>query len=512
MQAAPTNPDILLAQDMATFFADPLGFVMYAYPWDTDPSLQLVELQEPWASRYGCKHGPDAWACQFLDDVGYEVEMNGFDGKSPVRPIRGNVKSGHGIGKSAITAWLVNWIMSTRPYAQGTVTASTGPQLETKTWAQIAKWTRKCITSHWFEVSTGRGSMKMVHKDHPESWFCSAQTCREENSEAFAGQHAANSTSFYIFDESSAVPDKIDEVSEGGLSDGEPMKFKFGNPTRNNGHFHAEFNKHRGRGSVNMSIDSRDVQITNKALFQEWIDTWGLDSDFVRVRVLGKFPKAASTQLIGVDIIREAQGRDVPDQAHHPVIIGVDVARFGDDRSVIRIRRGRDASSFPKYVYRNLDTMQLAARVIEAAEPYKQQTVAIFVDGGGVGGGVVDRLRQLGHNVVEVVFAGKSSDPRYANKRAEMYARMKDWLQAEGSIDDDPELETDLVNIEYRFDNQGRLLLERKEDMKKRGLDSPDDGDALAMTFAESLGMLPQRHDKGHSMQHEYDPYAFEDE
>jgi len=114
-----------------------------------------------------------------------------------------------------MTGWLVNWIMSTRPHAQGTVTANTGTQLETKTWAQIAKWTKMSVTAHWFSVSMGRGSMKMVHKEHPASWFCTAQTCREENSEAFAGQHAANSTSFYINDEASAIPEKIWEVQEG---------------------------------------------------------------------------------------------------------------------------------------------------------------------------------------------------------------------------------------------------------------------------------------------------------
>ena len=106
--------------------------------------------------------------------------------------IRAAVQSGHGVGKSALVGMLVQWIMSTRPHSQGTVTANTSPQLNTKTWAQIAKWNRLSITSHWFTISTGRGAMRMSHVAHPDTWFCSAQTCREENSEAFAGQHAAN--------------------------------------------------------------------------------------------------------------------------------------------------------------------------------------------------------------------------------------------------------------------------------------------------------------------------------
>ena len=147
------------------------------------------------------------------------VRERGFDGVDAVSPIRMATASGHGIGKSTIVGWLVCWIMSTRPHCIGTVTANTFVQLQTKTWSAIAKWKELCITSHWFEMT----GTTMYHKEAPKTWFASAQTCREENSEAFAGQHAANSTSFYIFDEASAVPDKIWEVAEGGLSDGEPM-------------------------------------------------------------------------------------------------------------------------------------------------------------------------------------------------------------------------------------------------------------------------------------------------
>jgi hypothetical protein len=133
------------------------------------------------------------------------VRANDFDGHTPVPPIRMATASGHGIGKSALVAWLVDWIMSTRPGAQGTVTAVTAPQLRTKTWAQIAKWTKKCITAHWFNITTGMGTMRMERIGQGETWFCQAQTCAEENSEAFAGQHAPTSTSFYLFDEASGV-------------------------------------------------------------------------------------------------------------------------------------------------------------------------------------------------------------------------------------------------------------------------------------------------------------------
>lgn len=506
------HPDELLAEDMGGFFADPLGFVLYAYDWDNDPALRVVRLAEPWASRYGSTYGPDAWACEFLEEIGKGVAKRDFDGAKSVAALRMATGSGHGIGKSAITAWLVNWIMSTRPFCKGVVTANTGPQLESKTWAEIAKWTKRCITGHWFDVSTGKGSMKMVHKQHPESWRCDAQTCREENSEAFAGLHAANSTPFYIFDEASAVPDAIWEVAEGGMTDGEPMWFVFGNPTRNTGRFFECFNKLRHRWSARQ-IDSRQVQITNKETIAEWVRDYGEDSDFVRVRVRGVFPRASSMQFIPRDLVDEAMTRKPGDQAidGRTAVVGVDVARFGGDQSVIRTRVGRDAATFPPLRFREMDTMQLAARVVEHVGNLRLAgyRVVVFVDGGGVGGGVVDRLRQLEIDVIEVQFGGKPADPKkYANKRAEMWGRMKDWLPT-GCLDKDEQLATDLTGVEYGFTPGDQIQLERKEDMKKRGLASPDDGDALAVTFAEPVPDFTATHVAGARRQpREHDPYA----
>ena len=248
-----------LSNDMSFFYADPLGFVMYAFPWESDSSLQVCELKGKWKKKYKGLYGPDKWACEFLEDLGQSVKDRKFDGHNSVDPIRMAVSSGHGIGKSAITGWIVTWIMCTRPFSQGTVTANTFQQLDTKTWSQIRKWMKLSVASHWFTI----GASKIYHNDYPESWFCSAQTCREENSEAFAGQHAANSTSFYINDEASAIPDIIFEVQDGGLTDGEPMQFNFGNPTRNTGRFRECWRKFRHRWKT-YKVDSRDVQITNK--------------------------------------------------------------------------------------------------------------------------------------------------------------------------------------------------------------------------------------------------------
>lgn len=509
------NPDLMLAEDMARFYDDPLGFVMYAYAWGSDPALQVVKLESPWDLVYDSEYGPDAWACEYLESIGEQVRDRGFDGSTPVMPIREATSSGHGIGKSAITAWLANWILSTRPHAKGVVTANTSEQLASKTWAEIAKWTKRCITGHWFTVTTGKGAMRMTHNQHPESWRLDAQTCREENSESFAGLHSASSTPFYIFDEASAVPDAIWEVAEGGMTDGEPMWFVFGNPTRNTGRFFECFNGQRHRWN-HRQVDSRKVQITNKNQIQEWVDDYGEDSDFVRVRVRGVFPRASSLQFIPRNLVDDAMDRKPAAQTAkgRTAIVGVDVARFGDDQSVIRTRIGRDASMFKPQRFRGLDTMQLASRVVEHVGMLRNAgyRVVVFVDGGGVGGGVVDRLNQLAIEVVEVQFGSKADDPRkYANKRAEMWGRMRDWLEI-GSLEKDEELVTDLTGVEYGFTKADQILLESKESMKKRSLASPDDADALALTFAYPVPDYIN-HDIGRTtastqQRREYDPYS----
>jgi hypothetical protein len=198
------------------FYANPLGFVQMFFPW-REPGNPLEHFS-----------GPDEWQCQELREIGEQVRKCASDGRNPVSPIRRAVASGHGIGKSALVAWIVFWLMSTRPDSRSTVTANTYVQLETKTWAAIQQWHRLCLTAPWFVCTTNR----LYHRDSKETWFCSPATCKEENSEAFAGRHAADASSFYIFDEASAVPDKIFEVAEGGLTDGHPFILLYGNPRR----------------------------------------------------------------------------------------------------------------------------------------------------------------------------------------------------------------------------------------------------------------------------------------
>lgn len=514
---AKKHPDELLAREMGRFFDDPLGFVMFAYDWTNDPDLQLVELPAPWNLLYDSKYGPDKWACEFLDEVGRQVRERNFDGRNPVSPQRHAVASGHGIGKSTITAWLVNWIMSTRPNSVGTVTANTNSQLATKTWAQIAKWTSRCITKHWFDVRTSKQEMSLKRLrssgDTPD-WKTTAQTCREENSESFAGQHSAVATSFYIFDEASAVPPGIWEVAEGGFTDGEPMIFVFGNPTRNSGRFFECFNGDKSHRWTKWQVDSRTAAIPNKKQIAEWAADYGEQSDFFKVRVRGVFPSASSMQFISRELVDDAGKRETFVDKRQAVAVGVDVARFGGDHSVIRTRHGIDARSWKPIRLHGAPVNVLVGRVAEHANSLTRLglRVVIFVDGGGVGGGVVDGLRALGFTVVDVQFGSKSVDRAYANKRAEMWGRMRDWL-AVGCLDaTDNQLATDLCSVEYGYANNGdAILLESKDSMRNRGLASPDDGDALAVTFAQPLPVPPpaEAPQRTHNhQQRDYDPFA----
>lgn len=503
-----SQADLDLASDIAGFYDDPLGFVMYAYDWDDDTALHLVELVEPWASRYpNIKYGPDAWFCELADRIQAQVRGNAFDGRRAVKAVREAIASGHGIGKSAGMAWIVNWIMSTRPFAKGTVTATTAPQLESKTWAEIAKWTKKCITGHWFDVTTGRGNMRMKHKENPESWYCNAQTCREEDSEAFAGQHAANSTSFYLFDEASGVPDKINEVSEGGLTDGEPMVIAFGNPTQNTGWFYDCFHSKRHRWNT-QQIDSRSVQITNKEMIAEWEKDHGKDSDFFKVRVRGVFPAQSAKQFISIADADAAYGRHLrPEQyMFAPKILVLDPAWDGDDELCIGIRQGLKFDVL-RVIDKNDNDVEIANILARLEDEHEAD--AVFIDK-GYGTGIYSAGMTMGRDWLLVDFGSKSPDPGCLNMRAFIWNEMKKWLKNGGSIPEDQTLYTEITSIQTVPRMEGMVQLEAKKDMKKRIGFSPNRADALAISFAYPVVAK----DRGDSFPHrkrlpsrEHNPY-----
>jgi hypothetical protein len=497
--------DIEIAKEVATFFDDPMGFVMFAFPWDTDQSIQIVELEEPWASRYDSKYGPDRWACEFLDEWGEAIKKNGFDPHNPVAvpAYQAAVSSGHGIGKSTLTSWIILFIASTRPHSKGVVTANTSDQLKTKTWGELGKWSKKCITGHWFEYNNGKGNMNLYHKDHKETWRCDGQTCREENSESFAGLHAANSSPYYIFDEASAVPDTIWEVAEGGLTDGEPFWFAFGNPTRNTGRFRECFRKFRKRWRTR-HIDSRSVAITNKEKIQEWIDDYGEDSDFVKVRVRGVFPHMSIKQFIGEDLVEAARGRHLTKRQYEfaPRIITCDPAWEGDDELVIAMRQGL-AFEILKVIPKNDNDVEIANLIAFYEDKYKADGVIIDM---GYGTGIYSAGVTMGRDWLLVAFGGASPEPGYLNMRAYMYGQAKKWLQAGGAIPDDDDLCFELCAPETvpRFD--GIIQLESKKDLKKRKIPSGNRADSLIISFAHQIAKKQDHQGEAEMCEMDYEP------
>lgn len=471
--------DVALATDIAKYYDDPLGFVMFVFPWGVKDSPL-----EPWPE------GPDQWQKDLLNQLGDEIKARKFDGVTAVDPVRFSIASGHGIGKSALTSWLIHFIMSTRPNAKGVVTSGKYEQLKDKTWSELAKWNKMAINGHWFEYRSSRGNLSYFRTGLKESWAVNGQASTKENADAFAGLHNARSTPFYIFDEASAVDDAIYEVAEGGLTDGEPMIFLFGNPTKSTGRFADTFGKMRHRW-LNKQIDSRTSRMTNKTVIQQWIDDYGEDSDFARVRIKGQFPRVGDSQFISSEAVEMAMERETEPVDGEPIVMGVDVARFGDDQSVITVRKGRKLIDIR--TYREMDLMTMAAMTAEAIDEHKPH--AVFVDGAGLGGGVIDRLRQLSYRCIEVQAGSRPMDPeKFVNTRAEMWWKMREWIE-HADLPQNDQLLYDLTGIEYGYSEKMQVRLEKKSDMKKRGLPSPDIGDSLALGFAESVN--PQVRPRG---------------
>ena len=465
--------DAELEDFVGQYYDSPLEYVHAAFPWGESGTV-LANYK-----------GPRAWQCEFLEWLGGEIKDRAFDGITAVPPIRAAVSSGHGAGKGALTGMLVNFIMSTRRDAKGTVTANTSTQLDDKTWASILFWNKLSLTANWFEANT----QILYRHGHRESWRVTPQTCAPENSEAFAGQHSERSTSFYINDEDSNVPEVIHEVQEGGLAKGEAMQFLFGNPTRRQGSFYQAVFGDRRHRYKSWVIDVRTVEGHNAQWVKELAEDYGADSDVFRVRVEGLPPKASDTQFIDSERVEQATKRQALRLPDEPLVAGCDLAWGGSDFNVIRFRRGLDARSIPPIrIPGSLtrDPAILTTRLAEVlTQTYDGSPVAmLFLDSAGIAGPIAARLRQMGHrNVQEVNFGADSPDEKCRYYRDFMWEKMKQWLLT-AAIPSDRHLVNDLQQPGIRNDTKQRIWLESKEDIKKRGGHSPDDGDALALTFA----------------------------
>ncbi len=453
---------------------DPLAFVLYTFPW----GQQGTPLEH--------FPGPRKWQRQILSDLRDHIKQN--NGKVDFDTARLAIASGRGIGKSALVSWLTIWMLSSRIGSTTIVSANSEAQLRSVTWAEITKWLAMSLNSHWFEIAATRimpakWLTELVERDLKKGtryWSVEGRLWSEENPDAYAGVHNFDGV-MLIFDEASGIPDSIWSVSDGFFTENTPHRFHlaFSNPRRNTGYFYETFHSKRAFWQTRV-IDARDVEGTDKNLYQRIIDEYGPDSYQASVEVYGNFPSEGDDQFIGSNLVDDAMKRTPARDATAPIVIGVDPARFGADATVIAIRQGRDILELRRH--RGADTMEVAGHVIDAIEEFKPALVCI--DEGGLGAGVVDRLKEQRYKIRGVNFGNKAKNQTmWGNKRAEMWGAMRDWLKT-GHIPTDRFLKTDLISPRTKPDSKGTLFLESKKDMKARGLASPDAADAIAVTFA----------------------------
>lgn len=461
-----TKADIRLQRDLIEkYYYDPYGFVLSMFPWGK-PGTRLADQE-----------GPDKWQIDVMEALG-ESLRGGIDIKDAM-PTLIAVASGHGIGKTALIAWILIWFLSTRDHPQVVVTAGKKEQLMGKTWRELAKWLKLSLNGHWFVWS----ATKIEHVLFPETWNAQAIAWSKHAPENFAGTHEKHV--LVVFDEASAIDDVIWEVTDGAMTTAGAIWIAFGNPTKNSGRFFECFHKHR-KSWIRFQIDSRSAKMANRRLLDSWVDTYGEESDFVKVRIRGVFPSAGDLQFISSEDVQHAMERAAPKgTANYGKVLAVDVARHGSDQTVFAKRQGRVCEKLRRF--RIKDLMKIAAMVAEEINEWEPD--AVFIDATGMGWGVVDRLHQMGYTQVIGIQTGEKAfaEQRYFNRRAELWGLMKDWIHDGGVLPDDRELESDLTQIEYGFDGKQRYVLETKDDLRERGLDSPDNGDALALTFASPV-------------------------
>lgn len=460
-------------------------WVMLTYPWGKK-NTQLEKAK-----------GPRAWQKRELDAISAHIAENKAKmarGEDP-EIYRLAVVSGRGPGKSALVAWITHWFLSTVLGGTAILSANTDTQLTDKTYAELGKWLTFGMNGYWFD--------RVTKKITPKKWFAEevakarlidntyyyAQGVlwNEDEPDSFAGAHNPLGM-LLIFDEASGIPQPIWTVSSGFFTDISAYRFwlVFSNPRSNTGPFYDCFHEKRDMWHTT-HVDARAVETNtgiDQKIYEDIIREHGIDSDQARIEVLGEFPSRGDRQFIARGVVKDAQGRELERYDDHAALLmGVDPARYGEDATVIRFRRGRDARSYPVIEMRKKSNMEVAnecARLIDAHHPD-----AVFVDS-GAGAGIIDRLREVGYKIHEVGFGTESSDPHWADHRTELWARMREWLIG-AMIDSNKKLEDDLVRPQYEFTGrEDKIKLESKDKMKKRDDDkksSTDHADALAVTF-----------------------------
>lgn len=413
---------------------------------------------------------PDSWQAEAL----YGIRDND----------QVSIRSGHGVGKSALMAWVTWWWLLTHYPAKVAATAPTSHQLQDVLWGELSKWHGK--------MPEGLQALFVVKSDrvelvsNPLQSFAVARTARKEQPEAFQGFHSENM--LFLVDEASGVEDVIFQVGQGAMSTKGAKTLLAGNPTRTSGYFYDSHNAMRNNWHT-IRVSCADSKMVSPAFIDSMKKQWGEDSDVFRVRVLGDFPASDSNTVIPLDLAEAAVDRDV-EPVEGKVIWGVDVARYGGDKTALA-KRQKNVLLEKIKTWHGKDLMQTVGLIVQEYEntPYKLRPDAILVDSIGLGSGVVDRLREQGYPVrgINVSESPSVNDRKYERLRDELWWRAREWLESRDvRIPDDPELIGDLTTPMYEVKSTGKIKVESKADIKKRLPRSPDMADAFCLTFATS--------------------------
>ena len=417
---------------------------------------------------------PDEWQQDFLNAVA--------TGERKI-----SIRSGHGVGKSTTASWAMLWFLLTRYPVKVVVTAPTSAQLYDALFAELKRWVKELPkpVQDLLDVKQERIELKASATEA----FISARTSRAEQPEALQGVHSDNV--MLVADEASGVPEAVFEAAAGSMSGHNALTILLGNPVRSSGFFFDTHNRLKDEWWTRRvsCIDSTRVS-------QEYVNDmksrYGEESNAFRIRVLGEFPRSDDDTIIPMDLLETAKHRDTRAYEDAPIVWGLDVARFGSDSSVLCKRQSNVVHTLERW--RNLDLMQLTGAVVSQYEAcdHKSRPTEILVDSIGLGAGVVDRLRELnlparGINVSESPAMGGT----YLNLRAELWHKAKAWLEKRDcKIPNNEDLIGELATVRYTFTSNGKIKIESKDDIRRRGLKSPDMADAFVLTFASDAATI----------------------
>lgn len=397
------------------------------------------------------------------------------------------IRAGHGVGKTGFLSWLVLWFLLTRFPCKIGVIANSEKQLRDTIWPEIGMWAQRLPKEFREQIVIEKERVFLKHA--PDESFATARTASKDNPDALQGLHSRNM--LLLLEEASGLSDAVFERGVGTLSTESAKIVMAGNPTKLSGFFYRAFHEASARWET-MRVNCEDVPRARHHI-EDVIATWGKESNAYRVRVLGEFPSSEDEQLIPLDIVERAVERAVQPSEVYRVVWGLDVARMGDDRSALAKRKGNVLLE-PVKSWRKKDTMQLTGLVIAEYKetPDEDRPSEILVDVIGVGAGVVDRLSEQGLPVRGINVGERASvDDRFVRMRDELWWRAREWFDSMAvAIPKDKALIEELTAPSYTFTSQGKILVERKADLKARGLPSPDIADSLVLTFAGGFDLV----------------------